>query len=492
MIAGRDDLHLGRHLEPRADPYSYLIAGVGMLSAALVAFVGLWMSVSSPDGVTIAATAAMGAILVAMISLRMSATRGAVVEPLTLFCGVVFVYFVLHGAWLLSHQYGSLQGIYRPFRGSLGVAQEWLLAGCVALGLGYLGASRRLSERRPPRFELSNVSDALLSTMFLAGMLFQYLSFRAGGQYNAQNVLIFDTLGSGAFASFAIGVLKIERRACIRTRTRVLVYGLMLPIQGIWALSEGRKVGLVVVFVGILAIRQCVGRPVRIRWLIIAAIVFVGILTPLVNSARTSRAAPNAPITRALLHDAMAAVVHPAWFGPSTLSRGYNLIQQRTGGSEAVALAVAYTPSLRGFQHGRSLLAVPLGLVPHFVWRNKPFYSVGRDFSLIYAGQHIGQGLTVAPTIPGDLYMNFGGVGIVGGFFVIGCVLRWLTRLVEGGGASDYAILVYVTLLVQCLFVDQDLSVVVANSLTRVAAVTLFAWCIARFAPGRYSAGVHE
>lgn len=468
---------------------SYLILGCSLVVAAIGGWIGLWVSGGSANGQTITVTTAMGALLLATIGVRLSRTGGALVDPLTLFCLVVFAYFVIHLFWVINQPEG-FGGLQRPYRDALPRSQAWLALGCIALVVGYAiaGASTRRTASRGET--AGRVSSTALLVAFAAGMGFQYLAYRAGGTYDARNVLIYNTLGYGAFAAYVVGTLELQDAPKGERRgLRVLVFGVMLPVQSVWALSHGSKTGAVVVLIAYLVVRQVVGRPVRLRWIVIGAAIFLAALTPIVNHARSQRTSAKSLIAAGLVTALVDDVTHPSLPNLKNLEHGFDLVETRTGGSESLAMAVKYTPALRGYQDGRSLAAIPLDLIPHFIWPGKPYYSVGRTFSLVYGGEdpNAGAGLTLAPTVPGDLYMNFGAAGIVGGFFVIGFLLRCLSRI-TAGGLTELRVTLYVTLVVQSLFLDQDIAVVTSDAFTRVAAAVLFIWLMRLASSRRASA----
>src|SRR3989344_3907875 len=81
------------------------------------------------------------------------------------------------------------------------------------------------------------------------------------------------------------------------------------------------------------------------------------------------------------------------------------------------------------FLYGKTLLNffVSLG-PPRFIWRDKPVINasgneLGRQYGVLTPDD---LGTSVGPTVLGDLYMNFGILGITAGMFVFGSLLKFI------------------------------------------------------------------
>ncbi|MEK7479085.1 MAG: oligosaccharide repeat unit polymerase, partial [Patescibacteria group bacterium] len=81
------------------------------------------------------------------------------------------------------------------------------------------------------------------------------------------------------------------------------------------------------------------------------------------------------------------------------------------------------------YSYGKSLLNIFVSLgPPRFIWKDKPIISprgneFGRRYGIINSFDF---NTNVGPTMVGDLYMNFGVWGIMGGLFLIGFLFRFL------------------------------------------------------------------
>ena len=81
---------------------------------------------------------------------------------------------------------------------------------------------------------------------------------------------------------------------------------------------------------------------------------------------------------------------------------------------------------VRGYTLGKSLEYVLYGLVPRIIWPDKPIVSRGGWFTN-YVGSDIAS--ATAMTSFGELYWNFGFVGVALGMFIIGALYAGLWRL---------------------------------------------------------------
>jgi hypothetical protein len=67
--------------------------------------------------------------------------------------------------------------------------------------------------------------------------------------------------------------------------------------------------------------------------------------------------------------------------------------------------------------------------VPRFVWPSKPILDEGARFDIALGGRGT---TSTATSYPGDLYLQFGLLGIPIGMFALGLVAQWLTNRLSG------------------------------------------------------------
>jgi hypothetical protein len=155
---------------------------------------------------------------------------------------------------------------------------------------------------------------------------------------------------------------------------------------------------------------------------------------------------------------------------------------------ENVAVVLRDTP--RPFPHtnGRALPeAVVIALVPRVLWPDKPILDAATTFPQLYLGQAADSRSGTGPSHFGDLYRNFGLVGVLLGMGVLGAVFAALGRLADRGGLRTLLILAF-TLTVLTRIEDSLAEGIVAFSRT-MPPVVLCALLLPRLLPGRESEG---
>lgn len=112
------------------------------------------------------------------------------------------------------------------------------------------------------------------------------------------------------------------------------------------------------------------------------------------------------------------------------------------------------------FLYGKSLLNFFISLgPPRFIWKNKPIINAsGNEFGRAYgiiSPDDIGT--NVGPTIIGDLYLNFGILGIALGMLFFGVILRFIFDvLIRYSGASLSGIMIYSAFWIQIIKGTED------------------------------------
>jgi len=106
---------------------------------------------------------------------------------------------------------------------------------------------------------------------------------------------------------------------------------------------------------------------------------------------------------------------------------------------DAFAVLIDDMPAHLQFQYGRTwlnLLALP---IPSKLWTDKPAILEGHTFGEIYFDEEGGR----PPGFGGVLYMNFGYLGIVPGFALLGVFHRYLYRYLRENRRNGMAVCLY-------------------------------------------------
>ena len=101
---------------------------------------------------------------------------------------------------------------------------------------------------------------------------------------------------------------------------------------------------------------------------------------------------------------------------------------------EVASLVVDIYPAQQAFEHGRPLLVTFLGFIPRSVWPDKPV-GLGKSLTRYTDGFLFQEaiGHSIAPTLVGDFYANFGALGVVFGGVLFGVICRMIAAYAATG-----------------------------------------------------------
>lgn len=176
--------------------------------------------------------------------------------------------------------------------------------------------------------------------------------------------------------------------------------------------------------------------------------------------------------------------------------RGVSIVQDlgvglstRLAGADPFIVLHRQVPQEEPFQHGQAIIEPALSVLPGFRhFRDLRFQqlSLGRYFDRnFYSVQPDSDPSSQAITWPGDLYLNFGMVGIAFGMVLIGAGLRWFDLRFTPTSAPNCAVIAYVgTMLVG---VERNIAYVAVSAAIRLGVtllvVPLVRWGMSRSKP---------
>lgn len=121
---------------------------------------------------------------------------------------------------------------------------------------------------------------------------------------------------------------------------------------------------------------------------------------------------------------------------------------ERENGVDALALTIKYTPERRPFGLGRTYLLFPLqAFVPRQIWPEKPVYHPTDEFERDYLAFPASIVGFTSMHLISDLYQNFAYFGVIGGFVLIGRLLRSFFRFCIPSPANAAGVFIYAFLL---------------------------------------------
>lgn len=331
------------------------------------------------------------------------------------------------------------------------------------------------SARRVVRIQAAGLVIFLLSWVFLALLMSslglgiddlrtRLIARRSTGAAGQSQDLGFLTwlAAIGSFASYAVLIkIKAARRRCesVRSGTRYLYWALftvaiMVPI------STGSRSELILVLLYTLLIRSDYGAKLSGKSLALAAVFGLAVLG-IVGAIRSVGNGEVEGLSEYGSVGYLGTVVGThSWLGPV-----------KTG------VVIDRVPSEMDYWNGRSFATALVGPIPRAIWVGKPVVRVGDVIGeeLFQLGRGGVSGLP--PGLPGELFLNFGAIGIIIGGTVYGIFLRFLSDGFKFSGVNDGRKFVYAMLLVNfgLRLPGGDFAGIFVSSLM---SVSLFVMCV--------------
>ncbi|MDQ3878938.1 MAG: hypothetical protein M3290_11405, partial [Actinomycetota bacterium] len=146
-------------------------------------------------------------------------------------------------------------------------------------------------------------------------------------------------------------------------------------------------------------------------------------------------------------------------------------ITSRVRGADSLFVFAARIPERDDFKHGRTLWQPAISIVPgagHFLDLEFPQLSLGRYFNQTFWSSRPGQDPSAqAPTVPGDLYLNFGTAGVVVGLVSLGFIYGTIDRRAPVHSATSAGLFAYAA--IQLLSIDRNVAYLLVTGAIRYA-----------------------
>jgi hypothetical protein len=272
----------------------------------------------------------------------------------------------------------------------------------------------------------------------LKNQLYAYVGFLDKYYENLASMQVLNYVSQ--LGTLALIIVTIERyRERHDPFWRILFVAVLLS-EVFWGLISGMK-GLVFQnFIVVALVSSFVKRRLNLRWLVIPFLALI-LLYPVSNAYRSLVRGGGVEVTS---FEGAARAGQMAFSkvgeGESTVggvwSEGLNQTLHRLDLLTSVAQVLALGPRasmVKGDIHWWMLPIYPF--VPRFLWPSKPVLDEGGWFTVALGGGS-GDAATVGSstgiTYPGDLYLQFGLLGVPFGMFVLGLVVQWFTNRVSG------------------------------------------------------------
>jgi len=306
------------------------------------------------------------------------------------------------------------------------VRAQWVIfAGMASLFAGYaIPLASDLARRMPtPTFEWSPRSALIVATAMISfGWILTVASAGLPGVGFLQTGFIGGTLASAQL--FGLGILyAVWNRRRSRGALRALV--VLVPISMIFGLLTGSKQQGLNAAAILMMTHVLLHRKLAWRWIAAAALALV-VIYPInrfyqdyvIGSARASAVEVLADPGRVVSGiGGFLADVELDEF----LETGFEATGLRLDMLGVVSVLIRDTPSLVPYQYGKTLATLIIAPIPRILWPGKPDNSLGLWITRQYSH---GLESNTAPTQIGEYYINFGVIGVIGGLFLLGVLLR--------------------------------------------------------------------
>ena len=245
--------------------------------------------------------------------------------------------------------------------------------------------------------------------------------------------------------------------------------GLSLPLLLIEFLLSGSKSALLLPVMAFLIIRHYCYQ--RLNWKTLVALGAIVLVVFAAGYAYRSAGAQSAQFQG----EVTSFYQNPASLLETFFGRFY--------GTDSFAIALDAVRNGHPLMMGRSLIDLLTWYIPRWLWPEKPL-----SFAIVFGQEYMpdspGAGeVFYSPSLPGELYLDFGLLGLPFGGVLIGYLLRYISRrTIEARPMKVEAIVLYAVIApLAAALVEGPISGVIELVLTRVIPYVLLLWAAVFF-----------
>lgn len=255
-------------------------------------------------------------------------------------------------------------------------------------------------------------------------------------------------------------------------------FGLLVWVAGtqlVLGILSGLKEAAIVQLVAIVVGYSCRSK-LRLRLLVVGALIAVFIVTPYVTAYRaavvngTSRLSPAQVLT-----EVQFGALFSSSAASNTSGNSLNAAEDRLSRIGDVAIIAEKTPSTIPYKSSMELISGPLlGFIPRSIWPGKPVLDAGYQTNVEYYGAAASVHSSAAVTPYGDLYRRGGIVVTIVGMAVLGMFVRAIDDR-EGAFRGVDPRLMFLPMLLLATLVKQEMDYLgISASIVSVVLVAAF------------------
>ncbi len=276
---------------------------------------------------------------------------------------------------------------------------------------------------------------------------------------------VVDTVGMWCFIVLTIERFSHPAKSFLRGAFRV-----GFVIECFFGLLSGMKIGVLMPFFLAGAIFALINKRLNKSWFFAPFFILI-VISPLFNTFRSINWKGKGFLVVQKWVVAAEYAKENTLGAPEWFASGWDSTVPRLALLPNMALAMNLghrAEWLRGDEHWWMVPFYPF--VPRFIWPSKPVLIKGQRFS-IATGSTASNSMAI--TIPGDLYLEFGFPGLVIGMFLSGMLGQWLTNMI-GGPLRKESLVVYTGVFWSVVFLESGVFDSVAGLIRGLALLLVF------------------
>ncbi|MDM0536835.1 O-antigen polymerase [Clostridium perfringens] len=224
------------------------------------------------------------------------------------------------------------------------------------------------------------------------------------------------------------------------------IIGTLTFIEIIYGFLGGWKSTIIIIIMYLFMIFNYIYKKIKISKLIIPSIIMIMVLTvvfPLITSYRIISIRNG--LNEVTLSNSLKNMSEAIEYTNDNLDKykTFENLIYRVGYSESLYNVIKGIDKV-GYQFGRTLEPVFTFYIPRFLWENKPKSSIGGWYAINFLGWDSDYRSEGAITFTGDIYVNFGILGVIFFMFFYGCLLKYLYIKINPYSQKRLRILIYI------------------------------------------------